>query len=69
MIDSIAATGLKRAVLRSRDVLADPLFCDPAFYLRDKQASSSSKSGGLNVLGAGQNLHADDSYEHGYCRK
>jgi hypothetical protein len=60
---AVAAAGLKKATLRAKEnPLRDPMFHDPAFYLRKKEKEDPTDK--LHVVGSGGGLHKKDSYEH-----
>ena len=60
----VLADGLRKGMARrENDVLADPLFHDPTFYLREKD-ESNPRDENIQVVGAGGALHNKDSYEN-----
>ena len=58
----VLADGLRRGIAKQEnDVLADPLFYDPAFYLRERIKKEEDT---MQVIGAGNSLHDKSSYEN-----
>ena len=59
----VLADGLRKGFAhQSNNVLADPLFHDPAFYLRVKKEAADPDT--MQVLGAGKSLSNKSSYEN-----